>query len=119
MPPKANAAELEPLGFDGLPLIAVSGAAVSLLPLSVMLALAGGFLLVTVRVAVSLAPVPLYLTVTLHDLLGPMLVATQPSAVFVNAAGPDSATVSTPVAEPPEFVTRNVREALCPTATVP
>jgi hypothetical protein len=51
-------------------------------------------------------------TVTLHDFLGPRLVAEQVSAVFVNALDPVSATDSAPVPVPPLFRSVNVWEAV-------
>ncbi len=83
--------------------------------------LAAAFLPLAASVAVSLWPaaVGLYTTVTLHDFPGPRLVAVQASAVFVNAADPVSATVSAAVAEPPEFVSVNVCDAVWQTTTVP
>src|SRR6266498_2411462 len=89
-------------------------------PVSVRLVVAAAFLPLAVSVAVSLWPttVGLYTTVTLHDFPGPRLVAVQASAVFVNAADPVSATVSEAEAEPPEFVSVNVCDAVCPTTTV-
>jgi hypothetical protein len=119
VPLKAKLAELELLGFDGLVVIPVSGGVVSLLPLSVMLELTGGFLLIAVSVAVSLAPVPLYWTVTLHDFPGARTFAVQLSAVFVNAAVPESVTISAPVAMPPVLLSVNFCAAVWPTATVP
>jgi hypothetical protein len=90
-------------------------------PLSVTLAFAAGFLLVAVSVPVSLSgpDVGAYRTVTLHDFFGPRLVAVHPSAVFVNAVEPDSATVNIPVAVPPELVNVNVWDAVFPACTIP
>src|SRR6266576_3493192 len=90
------------------------------LPVRPMLAVALGFLLVAVSVALSPLPVVgTYRRVTLHDFFGPRLVAAQVSAVFVNAADPDKATVSAAVAEPPEFLSVNVCETLVPIVTNP
>jgi hypothetical protein len=74
-----------------------------------------------VSVAVSLCPavVGAYATLTAHDLLGPRLVPVQASDVIENADDPDSKIVSIPDAEPPEFVSVKVCDAVCPGETAP
>ena len=57
--------------------------------------------------------------VTLQDFFGPTLTAVHPSAVLVKAVEPVSVILSAPVAEPPEFVSVNACDAVCPTTTVP
>jgi hypothetical protein len=82
----------------------------SALPVSTRLAVAAAFLPDASSVAGSLTPdaVGAYCTVTMHDFLGPKLVPVQPSAVTVNAPGPDKATVNAADAEPPVLVSMNV-----------
>ena len=90
-------------------------------PVSVRLALAAAFLPNASSVAGSLTPdtVGAYSIVTMHDFLGPKLVPVQPSDVTVNVAGPDNETVNAADAEPPVFVSVNVRDWTSPTPTVP
>jgi hypothetical protein len=78
-------------------------------PFSARPALADGFLLTALSVALSLPPVGLYRTVTVHDFLGPRLVPLHRSAVIVNAPGDGEIEITRAlVAEPPEFVSVNV-----------
>jgi hypothetical protein len=60
-------------------------------------------------------------TVTAHDLPLPSAVPLQVSEVIENAVAPDpeSETLSIPVAEPPELVSVNAFEAVCPGVTAP
>jgi len=58
-------------------------------------------------------------TVTVHDVLGPRLVAVQVSAVMVNAADSDSVTVSVRLAWPPVLASVNVWAAVWPAVTCP
>ena len=58
-------------------------------------------------------------TVTVHDVLGPMLVAVQVSAVMVNAADSDNVTVSARLALPPVLASVNVWAAVWPAVTCP
>lgn len=83
---------------------------VLVVPVRAAVAVALSFLPVAVRVALSLVPVVVgaYVTVTLHILFGPRLVAVQLSARFVKATEPDKETVNATVAEPPEFLSTNV-----------
>jgi hypothetical protein len=92
-----------------------------LAPVSEAVATAAGFLPDARSVALSLAPavVGAYRTVTLHDFLGPRLLAVHVSAVTENADEPVSETLSAPVAEPPEFVSVNVFDAVVPASIVP
>jgi hypothetical protein len=87
------------------------------------MALAAGFSPVAVRLAVAAATHALVAgancTVTVHDFSGPRLVAVQLSAVMVNAAEPDNATVSTALADPPELASVNVCDAVWPSVTCP
>jgi hypothetical protein len=92
-----------------------------LAPVSEAVATAADFLPDARSVALSLAPavVGAYRTVTLHDFLGPRLLAVHVSAVTENADEPVSETLSAPVAEPPEFVSVNVLDAVVPESIVP
>jgi hypothetical protein len=92
-----------------------------LAPVSEAVAIASRFLPDALSVALSLAPavVGAYRTVTLHDFLGPRLLAVHVSAVTENADEPVSETLSAPVAEPPEFVSVNVLDAVVPESIVP
>src|SRR6516225_9665151 len=58
-------------------------------------------------------------TVTVHDVPGPRLVAVQVSAVMVNAADPDSVTVTARLALPPVLASVTVWAAAWPTVTCP
>ena len=92
-----------------------------LLPVSEALALAAGFLLITVSVPVSLDPsvVGAYWTVMLHDFFGPRLVPVQLSAVTEKAEEPVSVTLRALVALPPEFLSVNVCEEVVFASIVP
>jgi hypothetical protein len=92
-----------------------------LAPVSEAVAVGLGFLPDALSVAVSLAPavVGAYWMVTVHDLFGPRLLAVHVSVVFENADEPVSETVSAAVAEPPEFVSVNVFDAVVPASIVP
>jgi hypothetical protein len=92
-----------------------------LAPVSEAVAVAPRLLPDALSVAVSLAPavVGAYWMVTVHDFFGPRLVAVHVSAVFENADEPVSETLSAPVAEPPEFLSVNVFDAVVPASIVP
>jgi hypothetical protein len=92
-----------------------------LFPVSETLALAGGFLLEAVSVALSVEPAAVgsYWMVTLHDFLGPRLVPVQPSAVTEKAEEPVSVTLRALVPLPPEFLSVNVCEEVVFASIVP
>jgi hypothetical protein len=89
--------------------------------MSVMLALEAGFLALAVSVALSLSPavVGANWTVTRHDFPLPIAVPVQAFEVIENADEPESEAASMAVAEPPEFLSVNVCDAVCPGVTVP
>jgi hypothetical protein len=78
-------------------------------PVSAAVAVAAGFVLAAVRVALTEAVLAgANRTVTVQDPPGARLAPVQVSALAVNAAAPAKVTVSAPVACPPELASVNV-----------
>src|SRR5262249_3271739 len=89
-------------------------------PVSGSVAVTVPLLLTAVSAAVSVPVLfGLNCTVTVQDLPGPKLIPVQLLAATANAAGPDNATVTARVGDPPVLASVNVCEAVCPIMTPP